>query len=72
MNARTMVAVLLITAGALAFGYGGFTYTKDSRALDVGSLHVSVEKKQHVSIPIWVGVAAMLMGGAMLSFGRRN
>jgi LPXTG-motif cell wall-anchored protein len=71
MNANKFAAVLLIVAGILALGYGGFTYTKDSHRMDVGSLHMSVDEKQHVSIPVWAGIGALLIGGVLLSLRRK-
>ena len=68
MNAIKMVAILLIVVGILALGYGGFTYTKETHNADIGPLHLQVNEKEHVNIPLWAGIGA-LVGGALLLVG---
>jgi drug/metabolite transporter (DMT)-like permease len=72
MDAKKFAALLLIVAGALALVYGGFTYTKESHKVDVGSLHVAVDEKQHVSVPVWAGIGALLVGGFLLTVSRKS
>jgi hypothetical protein len=70
MNLRRLVAILLIVCGALGLAYGGFTYTKETHQADVGPLHVSLDEKQHVNIPIWAGVGGILIGAFLLMGGK--
>ncbi len=70
MNLTKLIAVLLLVGGALALAYGGFSYTKDSTAIQLGSIEVSVEETKRVNVPIWAGIAAMLVGGLLLVAGR--
>ena len=70
MNLRRLAAILLIVCGALGLAYGGFTYTKATHQADVGPLHVSLDEKQHVNIPIWAGVGAILIGAFLLMGGK--
>jgi hypothetical protein len=70
MNLRRLVAILLIVCGALGLAYGGFTYTKETHTADVGPLHVSLDEKQHVNIPIWAGVGGILIGAFLLMGGK--
>ncbi len=70
MNLTKLIAVLLLVGGALALVYGGFSYTKDSTALQLGSIEVSVEETKRVNVPIWAGVAAIVVGGLLLVAGR--
>jgi LPXTG-motif cell wall-anchored protein len=71
METKKFAALFLIVAGALVLAYGGFTYTKEAHQVDVGSLHMSVDEKQHVSIPVWAGVGALLAGGLLLGLRRK-
>jgi TRAP-type C4-dicarboxylate transport system permease small subunit len=71
VGATKVIAILLIVAGALALAYGGFSYTKETHTADVGSLHLSVDEKQHVNVPVWAGVGAIVLGGLLL-IGVRN
>ena len=72
MNAVKMIAVALMVAGVLALAYGGFSYTKDTTAVKLGSLELSVKENKSVNIPVWAGVAAVVAGGLMLLMGGRK
>lgn len=72
MNAQKLIAILLLVAGALALGYGGFSYTKETHEADLGPLHMSVSEKQQVNVPAWAGIAAMLIGGLLLLVPRKS
>jgi len=72
MNAIRIAAIVLIVAGALGLGYGGFSYTKDTHQAKLGPIELSVTEKQSVSVPVWAGVSAIVIGGALLLFGSRK
>jgi TRAP-type C4-dicarboxylate transport system permease small subunit len=72
MNAIKIVAIVLIVAGALGLGYGGFTYTKDTHETSIGPLDISVKDKETVNIPIWAGIGAIVIGGLLLTFRRSS
>jgi hypothetical protein len=65
MNSTKMAALVLIVAGVLALVYGGFTYTKETHDADIGPIHMSVDEKEHVSVPVWAGVGALVLGGVL-------
>lgn len=67
MDIQKIVAILLIVAGGLGLVYGGFSYTKETHTADLGSLHMAVDEKQHVNVPVWAGIAALVVGGILLS-----
>ena len=66
MNAIKILAIVLILGGVAGLLYGGFTYTKESHDLKLGSLEMSIKDKQTVNIPIWAGVGAIAVGAALL------
>jgi len=73
MNALKVFAIVLLLAGTLSLVYGGFSYTKDTTALKLGPIELSVKEKQQVNIPLWAGIGAIVVGGLMLvSTGRRG
>jgi hypothetical protein len=72
MNPTKMIAVVLIVLGMLALAYGGFTYTKDTTAVKLGPLELSVKEKETVNIPIWAGIGAIVVGGLLLVGGRKS
>lgn len=67
-----MVGIVLIVAGILALGYGGFTYTKNTEVVKIGPIELSMKEKQTVNFPIWAGIAAVVAGGLLLAFGGRK
>lgn len=71
MSALKIVAILLIVAGLAGLLYGGITYTKSTHDAKVGPFEFSVKDKETVNIPVWAGVAAVVVGGALL-FARRT
>jgi hypothetical protein len=42
--------ILFIVLGGFAFAYQGFNYTHQEKVLDVGPIHATAEKHEHVSI----------------------
>ncbi|TAL04260.1 MAG: hypothetical protein EPO03_10360 [Porticoccaceae bacterium] len=72
MNAQKIAGILLIVAGALALAYGGFSYTKETHTADVGPLHLSIDEKERVNVPVWAGLGAILVGGLLLVVTRKS
>lgn len=72
MNATKLAAIALIVLGALGLAYGGFSYTKDTKAVKLGPIELSVKKKETVNVPVWAGVAAIAVGGLLLVLGTRR
>jgi uncharacterized membrane protein YidH (DUF202 family) len=72
MNTRKLAALILIVAGALGLAYGGFSYTKATHQADVGPVHLSLSEKQYVNVPLWAGIAAIVVGAVLLLRGSDN
>ena len=66
MNALKILALLLIAAGIVGLVYGGITYTKTTHKAKVGQFELSIKDKETVNIPVWAGVGAIVVGGALL------
>lgn len=71
MNAMKVVALTLIVLGALALAYGGFSYTSETHRADIGPMHMTLNEKERVNVPVWAGVAAIIAGGLMLLVRKR-
>lgn len=69
MNAIKTAAIALIIAGVLALVYGGFSYTKQTHELKIGSMDLSVNQTETVNIPLWAGIGAIGLGGLLLLIG---
>lgn len=72
MQAIKIVAMALIAAGVLALVYGGFTYTRATHQANIGPVNVSVQDNRTVDVPVWAGVGAIVIGGALLLAGNRR
>ena len=66
MDAIKIVAVVLIVAGILGLVYGSFSFTKETHEAKIGPLELSVKEKETINIPVWAGVAAIVVGGILL------
>lgn len=72
MSATKLIGLLCIVAGVLALAYGGFTYTRHTGSATVGPLHVSVQHRQTVSVPVWAGIGVIVLGGIIVALDRRG
>lgn len=72
MNPRVLVALVLIALGVLGLVYGGFSYTEESHDVNVGPVELSVKEKERVNVPVWLGVAAIVVGAGLLLTARRR
>lgn len=72
MNAVKILGILLIVAGALGLAYGNFSYTKETHEANVGPIELSIKEQQTVNVPVWAGLGSIVIGGALLVFGRRK
>ena len=66
MSGIKMLGIVLIAAGILGLAYRGFSYTRETHEARIGSLELSVDEKQTVSIPVWIGVGTLVAGAFLL------
>ena len=72
MTVTRIIGLILIVAGIAAIGTGGFSFTKETHQAKIGPIELSVTEKQTVNVPTWAGVAAIVVGGALLVLGGRK
>ena len=72
MNPIKIIGVVLIAVGALGLIYGGFSYTKDTTAVKLGPIELTVKEKQSVNVPLWAGIGAIVVGGILLGLGGKG
>ena len=72
MNTTKLIAIALIVAGILGLVYGSFSYTKDTTAVKLGPIELSVKEKQTVNVPMWAGIGAIVAGGLLLVLGSKK
>lgn len=67
-----ILAIVLLVAGALALGYGGFSYTSETHEAKLGPVEIAVTEKERVNVPVWAGVALLVVGGGLLLTGKKT
>ena len=72
MNPVKSAAIVLLVAGVLALVYGGFSYTKDTTAVKLGPIEMTVKEKKTVNVPMWAGIGAIVLGGVLLATGGKR
>jgi hypothetical protein len=72
MDALKILALILLVGGGLGLVYGGFSYTKETHSTNIGPLHLEVQEKQQVNIPLWAGLGALIAGGLLLVVPRKT
>lgn len=70
MQGIRLVAVVLIILGILALAFGGFSFTKERHRAHLGPIDLSFSEKEHVNVPMWAGIAAIVVGAGMLVAGK--
>jgi hypothetical protein len=66
-----ILGLILVVLGILAMVYGGFWYTKEETAAEIGPIEVRVERKERVNVPLWAGIGATVVGAVLVLAGRR-
>jgi hypothetical protein len=72
MSGIKILAIVLVVGGVLGLLYGSFSYTKETHQAKLGSLELSIKDKETVNIPVWAGVGAIGVGGALLLFASKK
>ena len=67
MQGTKLVGVVLLALGILAVAYGGFSYTKNTDNVNLGPIHIAVQDKERVNVPLWAGVLVAIAGGVILA-----
>jgi hypothetical protein len=72
MNAIRMLSLVAVIVGVLGIGYGGFSYTTESTVAKLGPLELKAEEQKRVNLPLWAGVALVVVGGGALVLAGRK
>jgi drug/metabolite transporter (DMT)-like permease len=70
MTPIRIIGIVLIVAGGLALAYGGFSYTKEEHKGDIGPFKFSVQEREQVNVPQWIGVGALVAGIVLVVMGK--
>jgi len=72
MRTTTLLAIMLITLGIVAFGYQGITYKSQEKVVDLGPLQMTAETTKTFPLPPIVGAIALVGGIVLLVMGRKK
>jgi uncharacterized membrane protein len=67
-----MIGILLVVLGGLALAYQGFNYTRQEKVIDLGPIHATAERQEHVSLPPILGGLALVGGILLVLAGSRK
>lgn len=67
-----LFGVVLVVLGLLAMVYGGISYTKREKVLDLGPIQATATEKKQIPLPPIVGGLAVLAGAVMIVAGGRR
>ena len=72
MKTNTLLGIILIVVGIVAFAYQGITYTTREKVVDLGPLQVTAEKTKTLPLPPLVGAVALVSGIVLLVMGNKK
>jgi hypothetical protein len=72
MRTNTLIAVILIAVGIVAFAYQGISYTTREKVVDLGPIQLSADKTRTLPLPPIVGAVALVGGIALLVMSRKK
>jgi hypothetical protein len=67
-----IVAVVLIVLGIVALLYGGITYTKREKVLDIGPIEATTRTRETIPLPPVFGALAIVGGIALFVVAGRK
>jgi len=72
MKSITMLGILLAVLGVLALVYQGLSYTRQEKVVDIGPIHATADRQEHVPLPPIVGGLALVSGVILLMMGAKQ
>jgi uncharacterized membrane protein len=72
MKTNTLLGIILIVVGIVAFAYQGITYTTREKVVDIGPIQMTAEKTKTLPLPPIVGGVALVGGIVLLVVGSRK
>jgi hypothetical protein len=67
-----IAGIVLIVLGVLALAYGGFSYTREKKVIDLGPVQATTKTRETVPVPPLLGAAAIVGGIALVIVGARK
>jgi hypothetical protein len=67
-----LAAIVLIVFGVIALAYGGISYTREKKVIDIGPIEATSKTRETIPLPPVLGVAAIAGGVVLLVVGARK
>jgi uncharacterized membrane protein YidH (DUF202 family) len=67
-----IAAIALIVIGVIALAYGGISYTREKKVVDIGPIEATTKTRETIPLPPVLGVAAIVGGVALLLVSGRK
>ena len=67
-----IVGVVLIVLGIVALAYGGISYTRREKVIDIGPIEATAERRETIPLPPILGGLALAGGVVLLIYGTKN
>ena len=72
MRTNTLLGIILIILGIIAFAYQGIEYTTREKVVDLGPVHMSADRTRTLPLPPIVGAIAIIGGIVLLVTGSKK
>lgn len=72
MKTNSLIGIILIVIGIVAFAYQGITYTTREKVVDLGPIQVTADKTKTLPLPPIVGGIALVGGIVLLVLGNKK
>jgi hypothetical protein len=66
------MGIILIVLGVIALAYGGISYTKEEKVLDIGPIEATAKRRETIPLPPLLGGLALAGGVALMIAGSRT
>jgi short repeat uncharacterized protein DUF308 len=72
MRTNTLLGIILIVVGIVAFAYQGITFTTREKVVDLGPVHMTAERTRTLPLTPIVGAIALVGGIVLLVTGSKK
>jgi uncharacterized membrane protein HdeD (DUF308 family) len=66
------IGIILIVLGIVALVFGGITYTKKEKVIDLGPIEATAEEKKTIPLPPILGAISLIGGIILLVAGSKK
>jgi uncharacterized membrane protein YidH (DUF202 family) len=67
-----IIGVVLIVIGIVSLAYGGFSYTKREKVIDLGPIQATAETQKKIPLPPILGGICLVGGIVLVAVGGRK